>query len=74
MATLTEVVRIDPEIMGGTPCFAGTRVPVKNLWDYLEGSSTLNEFLEQFPAVSRDQAVGVLELARQKVIADARAA
>lgn len=68
MAVVTELVRIDPEIMSGTPCFAGTRVPVKNLWDYLEGSSTLAEFLEDFPTVTREHALGVLEMARERII------
>ncbi len=55
----------DPEIMSGALCFAGTRVPVKNLFDYLEGSSTLEDFLQDFPSVSRARAVAVLEEARQ---------
>jgi len=53
------IVTRDPEIMSGTLCFAGTRVPVKNLFDYLEGSSSLEEFLEDFPSVSRERAVAV---------------
>jgi uncharacterized protein (DUF433 family) len=69
-----EFVRVDREIMGGTPCFAGTRVPVKSLWDYLEGNHTLEEFLLDFPTVTREQAKGVLKEAREKVIADAAAA
>ena len=55
------VVKIDPEIMSGAPCFAGTRVPVRSLIDYIEGGDTLDEFLEQFPTVSRKQAVSYLE-------------
>ncbi len=55
------VVKIDPEIMSGTPCFAGTRVPARTLIDYLEGGDTLDEFLDQFPSVSREQAVKYLE-------------
>jgi uncharacterized protein (DUF433 family) len=58
----------DPEIMNGTPVFAGTRVPVKALWDYLEGGEPLDEFLKDFPGVSREQAVAVLELARHEVL------
>ena len=54
------IVTRDPEIMSGALCFAGTRVPVKNLFDYLEGSSSLDEFLENFPSVSRERAVAVL--------------
>jgi uncharacterized protein (DUF433 family) len=68
------IVTRDPEIMSGALCFAGTRVPVKNLFDYLEGSSSLVEFLEDFPSVSRDRAVAVLEAARQSLAADAPAA
>lgn len=68
------LVTTDPEIMSGAPCFAGTRVPVKSLFEYLEGSSTLEEFLEDFPSVSRDVAVAVLEAARQQLTADAPAA
>ena len=55
------VVKIDPGIMSGTPCFAGTRVPVRSLIDYIEGGETLDGFLEQFPTVSRKQAVMYLE-------------
>jgi uncharacterized protein (DUF433 family) len=50
-----------PEILGGTPVFVGTRVPVQSLFDYLEGGDTLNEFLKQFPSVRREQAVAALE-------------
>jgi uncharacterized protein (DUF433 family) len=57
----SSVVKIDPEIMSGEPCFAGTRVPVRSLLDYIEGGDTLGEFLEQFPTVSRKQAVTYLE-------------
>jgi len=55
------IVVVDPEIMSGTPCFAGTRVPVRNLLDYLEAGDPLDEFLEQFPTVSRKQAIAFLE-------------
>jgi uncharacterized protein (DUF433 family) len=65
MTMAAETLRLDPEIMSGALCFAGTRVLVKNLFDYLEGSSTLDDFLLDFPTVSRGQAVGVLEAARQ---------
>ena len=60
------IVTRDPEIMSGALCFAGTRVPVKNLFDYLEGSSLLEDFLEDFPSVSRERAVAVLEAARHR--------
>jgi uncharacterized protein (DUF433 family) len=68
------LVKIDPEIMHGALCFTGTRVPVKNLFDYLEGSSSLEAFLEDFPSVSRQLAVAVLEAARKSLVADASAA
>lgn len=61
----------DPEVMSGVLCFAGTRVPVKHLFDYLEGSSSLEQFLEDFPTVSRALAVAVLEYARERLAADA---
>ena len=61
------LVKRDPEIMSGALCFTGTRVPVKNLFDYLEGSSSLEEFLKDFPSVSRARAVAVLEAARENL-------
>jgi uncharacterized protein (DUF433 family) len=69
-----DLVSRDPEIMSGALCFSGTRVPVKNLFDYLEGSSSLEAFLEDFPTVSRSRAVAVLEAARVSLAADAPAA
>jgi uncharacterized protein (DUF433 family) len=56
-----QVIIIDPEIMSGTPCFRGTRVPFKNLIDYLEGGHPLSEFLRQFPTVTQEMAVRALE-------------
>lgn len=67
------IVSRDPEIMSGALCFAGTRVPVKHLFDYLEGSSSLDDFLEDFPTVSRQRAIAVLEAARTTLAADAAA-
>ena len=67
----SSVVKVDPEIMSGTPCFAGTRVPVRSLLDYIEGGDTLDEFLEQFPTVSRKQAVAFLEEASERLLATA---
>jgi uncharacterized protein (DUF433 family) len=61
----TSVVKIDPEILSGTPCFAGTRVPARTLIDYLEGGDSLESFLEDFPTVSREQAVALLEEASE---------
>ena len=68
------LVSRDPEIMSGALCFSGTRVPVKNLFDYLEGDSSLEDFLEDFPSIERDKAVAVLEAAREHLSADAPAA
>ena len=62
-------IAIDPEIMNGTPCFRGTRVPFKNLIDYLEGGYTLDEFLAQFPTVTREMAVQSLEQAKTSLLA-----
>ena len=69
-----DIVHSDPEILGGTPVFLGTRVPVKTLFDYLEAGDSLDRFLGQFPSVSRAQAVGALELARSSVQDIARSA
>ena len=63
------VIVIDPETMGGTPCFRGTRVPFKNLIDYIEGGHPLAEFLRQFPSVSREMAVQALEEAKESLLA-----
>ncbi len=59
------VVHSDPEILGGTPVFSGTRVPLRNLIDYLEGGHSLDEFLDDFPSVSRDQVIAALEAAHK---------
>jgi uncharacterized protein (DUF433 family) len=63
------VIVIDAEIMSGTPCFRGTRVPFKNLIDYLEGGQSLGEFLRQFPSVTREMAVRALEEAKDSLLA-----
>jgi uncharacterized protein (DUF433 family) len=69
---LSEIIHTDPEILGGTPVFVGTRVPVRSLFDNLEGGDTLDEFLRQFPSVRRDQAIAALGLARATLLAGAR--
>ena len=66
------VVKIDPEIMSGAACFSGTRVPIQNLMDYLEGGDSIDEFLEDFPSVSRQQVISFLEEAKANVLARAR--
>jgi len=65
MKTAASVIHSDPDILGGTPVFVGTRVPMKTLLDYLEAGDPLDEFLDHFPSVSREQAVGALELAKE---------
>jgi uncharacterized protein (DUF433 family) len=66
---LEPVIIIDPDIMSGTPCFRGTRVPFRNLIDYLEGGHSLGEFLQQFPTVTRVMAVQSLEEAKDSLLA-----
>jgi uncharacterized protein (DUF433 family) len=63
----SSAVKIDPEIMSGTPCFAGTRVPARTLIDYFEGGDSLDDFLEDFPTVTRKQAVAFLEEASKRM-------
>ena len=68
------VIHSDPEIMGGTPVFVGTRVPVQSLFDDLEAGDTLDEFLRQFPSVRRAQAIEALAFARETLLTSARPA
>jgi uncharacterized protein (DUF433 family) len=68
------VIHSDPEIQGGVPVFVGTRVPVKNLFDYLEAGDSLDDFLKSFPSITREQAVAALELAREALAPDAHPA
>ena len=63
-----KLVEVDPEKLGGTPVFYGTRVPIQNLFDCLEGGESLNEFLDQFPSVTRDQALAVLEESKERLL------
>ena len=74
MSGARPVIHSDPDILGGTPVFRGTRVPFQALLDYLEGSHTLDDFLDDFPTVSRALAVQALEQARDRLVADARTA
>jgi uncharacterized protein (DUF433 family) len=69
----SSIISADSDVMGGIPVFAGTRVPVKTLLDYLEAGETLDEFLDHFPSVSRQQAIAVLELANEILTQRARA-
>ena len=67
----SKLITIDPEIHSGTPVFAGTRVPIKTLFDHLEAGDSIEVFLDDFPSVSRDLAVAVLEEARAALVPDA---
>jgi uncharacterized protein (DUF433 family) len=60
-------INIDPEIMNGTPVFNGTRVPIQNLFDYIEGGDDLSEFLDDFPSVTKNTAIAVLEMAKSSI-------
>ena len=66
------VISVDPEVMGGTPVFRGTRVPVQTLVDYLEAGDSISEFLEGFPTVSREQVLALLEEVKEKLLAAGR--
>jgi uncharacterized protein (DUF433 family) len=68
---LAKVFHTDPEIMDGTPVFTGTRVPVQNLVDYLEGGESIDEFLTGFPTVRREQVIGFIEAAKETLLAPA---
>jgi uncharacterized protein (DUF433 family) len=67
-SALSEVIWIDPDRMSGAPCFKGTRVPVQHLLDYIEGGSTIAEFFEDYPSVTRQQVIQFLELAKDQLI------
>ena len=73
MSPQPPVIHSDPEILGGTPVFVGTRVPAQALIDYLEGGHPLDEFLADFPSVSREQAIAALEVAREALLRTAAA-
>jgi len=70
----SNLITVDPDIQSGAPVFAGTRVPVQNLFDYLGEGDSLDVFLKQFPSVTRELAIGVLEKARVSLVADAHLA
>ena len=72
--TASRVVHSNPKILGGAPVFVNTRVPVRTLFEYLEGGDALDDFLNDFPSVSRDQAVAALEMGREMIEAHAPAA
>ena len=68
MSDSRNLIEIDPEKLGGTPVFYGTRVPIRNLFDCIEGGESLDEFLDQFPTVTREQALAVLEESKERLI------
>jgi uncharacterized protein (DUF433 family) len=68
MSSISELVVRDPDILGGTPVFRGTRVPLQALIDYLEGGQTIAEFLDDFPTVTREAAVAALEAAKSLLL------
>ena len=72
MSPVVEAIRVDPEILGGTPVFTGTRVPIQNLFDYLEAGDSLDAFLDDVPSVRREQVVAVLEAACERLVGSAR--
>ena len=67
-ALVDEVVWVDPNRMSGEPCFKGTRVPIQALIDHIEGNSTLEDFLQGFPSVTREQAIRFIELAKENLL------
>lgn len=67
---IKDLVEVNPKKMSGAPVFTGTRVPINHLFEYIESGETLSEFLRQFPSVTREQALGVLELSKQSLLAN----
>ena len=63
-----QIIQADPEILGGTPVFTGTRVPIRSLFDHLEGGDSIDDFLEGFPSVRRDQVIALLEISQERVL------
>ena len=74
MTNLLSVIHSDPDILGGTPVFIGTRVPVKTLLDYLAAGDPLDEFLDHFPSVRSDQAIAVIQIAKDMILTHANPA
>lgn len=71
MSNASQIVQRSSKVMGGTPVFAGTRVPIQTLLDYLEAGDRLDDFLDEFPTVTREKAVAFLELAKEAAVAQA---
>ncbi len=66
--SLDSVMHSDPEILGGTPVFIGTRVPIQSLFDHLQAGDSIEDFLEGFPSVKREQVLAILEASRQQIL------
>jgi len=71
MSSNTSIISTSPDVMGGTPVFAGTRVPVQTLLDYLKAGESINDFLDGFPTVTRDQVIALLEEAGKQLVSTA---
>lgn len=71
--TAKEIINVDPELMGGTPVFRGTRIPIQTLFDHLEEGDSIDIFFDDFPGVSRDQVLALLEMAKLSIIEQAKA-
>ena len=69
---MSNIVQSSPDVLGGTPVFAGTRVPIQTLIEYLEGGETIDDFLDGFPSVTREQVIEFLEQAKQRMLVGAR--
>jgi uncharacterized protein (DUF433 family) len=65
-----EIIEVDPGKLGGTPVFTGTRVPIQNFFDYIEGGETVETFIDDFPTVSRKQALGLIEFMKERLFAE----
>jgi len=63
-----KIIDSDPEVLGGTPVFIGTRVPIKSLFDHLEAGDSIDDFLEGFPSVHRDQVIALLEISQERIL------
>ena len=73
-SSMSDVIQINPEILSGTPTFKGTRVPLKNLFDYIEAGSTVDEFIDDFPSVKREQVAQLLNELREDVVSKTKVA
>ncbi|TAE26025.1 MAG: DUF433 domain-containing protein [Cytophagales bacterium] len=71
--TAKDIINIDPELMGGTPVFRGTRIPIQTLFDHLEEGDSIEIFFDDFPGVTREQALALLEMAKNNLIDQAKA-